>query len=70
MGNAIGIAIVIAMLGNPKGPQALADFQRAWVAMAVGALSTAVAMLLVEPRRASDERQFGDACEPNRQARS
>jgi MFS family permease len=49
IGNAIGIAVVIAVLGNPTGPEALADFRRAWVVMAVGAVATAAAIGLVDP---------------------
>ena len=51
IGNAVGIAVVIAVLGDPRGPDALVDFQRAWVVMAIGAVITAVAIASVETRR-------------------
>ena len=53
IGNAVGIAVVIAVLGDPRGPEALVDFQRAWVVMAIGAVITAVAIAAVESRRRS-----------------
>ena len=53
IGNAVGIAVVIAVLGDPRGPDALVDFRRAWVVMAIGAVITAVAIASVETRRQS-----------------
>jgi hypothetical protein len=50
IGNAVGIALVIAVLGDPRGPDALASFRRAWVVMAVGAVVTALALASVGPR--------------------
>ena len=44
IGNAVGIAVVIAVLGDPRGPEALGSFRRAWVAMVAGAVVTAVAI--------------------------
>jgi hypothetical protein len=47
VGNAVGIAIVIAVLGDPRGPEALAAFRRAWLVMVVGAIVTAAALVTV-----------------------
>jgi EmrB/QacA subfamily drug resistance transporter len=47
VGNAVGIALVIAVLGDPRGPEALASFRRAWVVMIIGALVTAGALVSV-----------------------
>jgi MFS family permease len=47
VGNAVGIAVVIAVLGDPRGPDALDAFRRAWVVMVFGAVVTAGALLSV-----------------------
>jgi hypothetical protein len=48
IGNAVGIAVVIAVLGDPRSPQALGSFRQAWVVMSIGAVVTALAMASVE----------------------
>jgi MFS family permease len=47
LGNAVGIAAVVAVLGETTGPDALADFRRAWVLLAAlaGLSLTAVALM-------------------------
>jgi predicted MFS family arabinose efflux permease len=44
LGNAIGIAVVVAVLGNTTGAGALADFRAAWVLLSVLAVGCAVAI--------------------------
>ena len=51
IGNAVGIAVVIAVLGDPRGPEAIASFRRAWVVMGLFAVATAVAIASVETVR-------------------
>jgi hypothetical protein len=56
----VGIAVVIAVLGDPRGPEALGSFRRAWVVMGLGAVVTAVAIASVEAlRRASSPARIG-----------
>ena len=57
IGNAVGIAVVIAVLGDPRGPDALVAFRRAWVVMAAGAVVTALAIASVENLRRSSGRR-------------
>lgn len=52
IGNAIGIALVVALLGNPQGPEALPEFQRAWLLLGAMSLVTAVLVLSVGRRPA------------------
>ena len=51
IGNAVGIAVAIAVLGDPGGPEAIGAFRRAWVVMSAGAVLTAVAIASVEAFR-------------------
>ena len=51
IGNAVGIAVVIAVLGDPRGPEALGSFRQAWVVMGIGAVVTALMIASVEPAR-------------------
>ena len=51
IGNAVGIALVIAVLGDPRGPEALGSFRRAWVVMVAGAVVTALAIGSSGPSR-------------------
>jgi MFS family permease len=53
IGNAVGIAVVIAVLGDPRGPEALASFRRAWLVMIAGAVVTATALATVGRPRPS-----------------
>lgn len=53
LGNAIGIAIVVAVLGSSVGPDALADFRLAWVLLAALAVSCAGAVAVAGSSRSS-----------------
>ena len=44
LGNAIGIAVVVAVLGTARGPDALSDFRLAWVMLASLAACCAIAI--------------------------
>ena len=59
IGNAVGIAVVIAVLGDPKGPESLGSFRRAWVIMVLGAVVTALAIASVEAGRRAPHRKQG-----------
>ena len=44
LGNAIGIAVVVAVLGNSSGPGGLSDFRVAWMVLAVLAAGCSIAI--------------------------
>lgn len=47
IGNAIGIALVVAILGDPRGPDALPGFHTAWVVLTAAGLLTAALVAAV-----------------------
>lgn len=49
IGNAIGIAVVVAALGDSVGPDGLGSFQAAWVILAVLGMACAAAVLASGP---------------------
>lgn len=51
VGNAIGIAVVVAVLGTAKGAGALGDFRTAWTVLAVLAVGCATAVALTGSTR-------------------
>lgn len=53
VGNAIGIAIVVAVLGNVVGSDALSDFRVAWLVLAALAVSCACAVAVAGSSRRS-----------------
>jgi MFS family permease len=60
LGNAIGIAVVVAVLGNSSGPDALSDFRVAWMVLAVLAAGCSVAIAVTgSTQRAPAARDFG-----------
>jgi hypothetical protein len=55
LGNAIGIAVVVAVLGNAKGPDALSDFRLVWIMLSSLAVCCAIAVAIMgsTPRAAN-----------------
>ena len=53
VGLAIGVAVLVALIGNPGGGASLAAFQRGWLAVAACSLLAAAASLLLRTRRAT-----------------
>jgi MFS family permease len=51
LGNAIGIALVVAVLGNSSGPDALDDFRVAWLLLAVLAVGCSIAIAVTGSTR-------------------
>ena len=54
IGNAVGLAAVVAVLGNAKGPGGLDDFQLTWTVLAVLAVCCTVAIVAMGSTRRSD----------------
>jgi len=53
VGLAVGVAVLVALIGNPGAGASLAAFQRGWLAVAGFSLLAAVASLLLRPQRAT-----------------
>jgi uncharacterized membrane protein len=47
LGNAVGIAVIVAVLGETTGPEALANFRRSWELLAALAVVSLVAVALM-----------------------
>jgi hypothetical protein len=50
IGLALGVAILVAIIGNADGPNNLAQFRYGYLAMALAALASGVTCLALKPR--------------------
>jgi len=53
VGLALGVAVLVAIIGNPGRVAPLAAFQRGWLVIAAFSLLAAVASLILRPKRAA-----------------